>query len=85
MHITRARASGEYQYQWNTGAQLRQFMSAEIGADNIKTRSVTALSANLFDSLAMKLAFNLAYETEPLEDVKSVNTETTVSVVYRFF
>ena len=80
-----ARASGEYQYQWNTGAQLRQFMSAEIGADNIKTRSVTALSANLFDSLAMKLAFNLAYETEPLEDVKSVNTETTVSVVYRFF
>ena len=80
-----ARASCEYHFLWNTGAQLRQFLSAEVGADNIKTRSTTALSANLFDSLAMKFSFNVAYETSPLEDVEGLNTETSVSVVYRFF
>lgn len=79
------RASGEYHYEWHTGARLRQFMSAEVGADNVKTRSETALSASLFDSLAMKLAFNLAYETDPLKNAKGLNTETSVSIVYRFF
>lgn len=79
------RASGEYQYQWYTGSRLRQFLSAEIGANNIKTRSETALSANLFDSLAMKLSFVVAYETQPIGDISGLNTETSLSVVYRFF
>ena len=79
------RASGEYQYQWYTGSRLRQFLSAEIGANNIKTRSETALSANLFDSLAMKLSFVVAYETQPVGDISGLNTETSLSVVYRFF
>ncbi|MBU2979383.1 DUF481 domain-containing protein [Alteromonas sp. C1M14] len=79
------RASGEYQYEWHTGALLRQFMSAEVGEDNIKTRSETALSASLFDSLAMKLGITLSYDTQPLDDSEGLNTETTVSIVYRFF
>ncbi|WP_232362649.1 DUF481 domain-containing protein [Salinimonas chungwhensis] len=79
------RASTEYQYQWYTGSKLRQFLSAEIGANNIKTRSETALSANLFDSLAMKLSFVVAYETQPVGDISGLNTETSLSVVYRFF
>lgn len=79
------RASGEYHYQWYTGSRFRQFLSTEVGPDNIKTRSETALSANLFDSLAMKLSFTVAFETQPLPDVPNLNTETSLSVVYRFF
>ncbi|AXR07462.1 DUF481 domain-containing protein [Salinimonas sediminis] len=79
------RASSEYQYQWYTGSRFRQFLSAEVGADNIKTRSETALSANLFDSLAMKLSFVAAFETQPLQGVPNLNTETSLTVVYRFF
>lgn len=79
------RASTEYQRLWYTGSRLRQFLSTEIGPNNIKTRSETALSANLFDSLAMKLSFVVAYETQPLPGQKGVNTEASVSVVYRFF
>ncbi|WP_218354067.1 DUF481 domain-containing protein [Alteromonas lipotrueiana] len=79
------RASGEYHFQWHTGSRFRQFLSAEIGPDNIKTRSETALSANLFDSLAMKLSFTASFETQPLPNVPNLNTETSLTVVYRFF
>ena len=79
------RASSEYQYQWYTGSRFRQFVSAEVGPDNIKTRSETSLAANLFDSLAMKLSFAVSYETQPLQNVEGLNTETSLTVVYRFF
>ncbi|QJR79995.1 DUF481 domain-containing protein [Alteromonas pelagimontana] len=79
------RASAEYQYQWYTGAKFRQFISTEAGADNMKSRSETTMSANIFDSLAMKLSFVLSHETAPLQDVEGLNTETSVSIVYRFF
>ncbi|MFS1703600.1 DUF481 domain-containing protein [Aestuariibacter sp. GS-14] len=79
------RASAEYHYIWPTGAKLRQFVSTEAGEDNIKSRTETSLSANLFESLALKLSFIMQHNTNPTSDNMSLNTETSVAVVYRFF
>jgi len=79
------RASAEYHYNWTSGAKLRQFVSTEAGGDNIKSRSETSLSANIFGSLAMKVSVILNHETETAENVKSLNTETSIALVYRFF
>lgn len=79
------RASAEYHYIWPTGAKLRQFVSVEAGDENIKSRTESSLSANLFESLALKLSFIVQHNTSPVNDVQSLNTETSVTIVYRFF
>lgn len=79
------RASAEYRYRWPTGAKFRQFISTEAGEENIKSRSESTLSANLFGSLAMKLSVILSHESEPAASVKGLNTETSVALVYQFF
>lgn len=79
------RGSAEYHYNWATGAVFRQFVSMEAGGDNIKSRSESSLSANIFGSLAMKVSVILNHETQTAVDVKSLNTETSLTLVYRFF
>ena len=79
------RASAEYHYIWPTGAKLRQFVSTEAGEDNIKSRTETSLSANLFGSLALKLSFIMQHNSNPTDSNTALNTETSVAVVYRFF
>lgn len=79
------RASAEYHYIWPTGAQLRQFVSTEAGDENIKSRTETSLSANLFDALALKLSFIVQHNTSPVNSAQSLSTETAVTIVYRFF
>ncbi|NMH59177.1 DUF481 domain-containing protein [Alteromonas ponticola] len=79
------RASVEYRYFWTTGAKFRQFASIEAGGHNIKTRSETSVTATIFESLALKFALTWTHETNTPEDVAELNTESSVSVVYRFF
>ncbi|MFC3200521.1 YdiY family protein [Alteromonas oceani] len=79
------RASAEYHYIWPTGAKLRQFVSMEAGDENIKSRTETSLSANLFESLALKFSFIMQHNTSPVNNAQSLNTETAVTIVYRFF
>ncbi|MDC8830190.1 DUF481 domain-containing protein [Alteromonas gilva] len=79
------RASAEYHYKWPTGARMRQFVSTEAGGDNIKSRTETSLSANLFESLALKLSFILQHNSDPAGSAPSLNSESSVTIVYRFF
>ncbi len=79
------RASVEYRYNWTTGAKFRQFVSSEAGSHNIKSRSESSITANLFGSLAMKFAFTITHETNTPKDVAELNTESTISLVYQFF
>lgn len=78
------RTSAEYQHTWNTGAKFRQFISFELGSENIKSRSETSLSANIFGSLALKIAFILNHETDAAVFNESLNTETSVTLVYQY-
>ncbi|WP_229680937.1 DUF481 domain-containing protein [Alteromonas lipolytica] len=79
------RASAEYHYIWPTGAKFRQFVATEAGDENVKSRTETSLSANLFESLALKLSFIVQHNTKPATDSDSLSTETAVTIVYRFF
>ncbi|MCP3865892.1 MAG: DUF481 domain-containing protein, partial [Aestuariibacter sp.] len=44
-----------------------------------------SLSANLFESLALKLSFIMQHNSNPTDSNTALNTETSVAVVYRFF
>ncbi len=79
------RASAEYEYKWESGARLRQFLSTEAGEFNTKSRSETSVSANVFGEMAMKLSVVLNHDSDTPEDVASLNTETSVALVYQFF
>lgn len=80
------RASVEYKYQMSTGAKFRQFLSAEANDSSTRSRSETSISANVMDSLAMKLSFIMNYNSSADNlDVKNLDTETSVALVYQFF
>ncbi|WP_165870350.1 DUF481 domain-containing protein [Alteromonas sediminis] len=79
------RASAEYLYKWTSGARLRQFFSTAAGDENTRSRSETSISANIFDALAMKLSLKLDHNTSPRLDDATLNTETSVALVYQFF
>ncbi|GEA10652.1 DUF481 domain-containing protein [Alteromonas sp. KUL49] len=79
------RASAEYEYKWESGARLRQFLSTEAGEFNTKSRSETSVSANVFGEMAMKFSVVLNHDSDTPEDVASLNTETSVALVYQFF
>lgn len=80
------RASIEYKYQMSTGAKLRQFLSAEANDSSTRSRSETSISANIMDSLAMKLSFIMNYNSGADNvDAKNLDTETSVALVYQFF
>lgn len=79
------RASAEYRYRWPSGARFRQFVSTETGANNTRSRSETSVAANLFGSFALKVSVILNHETDPADEVASLNTETSIALVYQFF
>lgn len=80
------RASLEYKQQLSTGAKLRQFLSTEANSSVTRSRSETSISAQVMDSLAMKLSFIMNYNSGA-EDAtkKSLDTETSIALVYQFF
>jgi len=79
------RASAEFLYKWSSGARLRQFFSTSAGDENTRSRSETSISANIFESLAMKLSLKLDHNSSPKLDDATLNTETSVALVYQFF
>ncbi len=80
------RASVEYKHQLSEVAKLRQFLSAEANDASTRSRSETSISAKIMDSLAMKLSFIMNYNSSVNDaDKKSLDTETSVALVYQFF
>jgi len=63
---------------------LSEHLTTEIGSDTTITRSVTALTAQLAGSLAMKLSFTARHISEVPASVKDMDTETAVTLVYGF-
>ncbi|MDM7859559.1 DUF481 domain-containing protein [Alteromonas sp. ASW11-36] len=80
------RASVEYKQQLATGAKLRQFLSTEANSDATRSRSETSISAQIMDSLAMKLSFIMNYNSG-MNDAgqDNLDTETSIALVYQFF
>ncbi|MCE9677773.1 DUF481 domain-containing protein [Shewanella sp. AS1] len=64
-------------------SKFKQMFVADIG-DNVEGRSETSITANIAGALAMKFAVIVRYNDAPLEDKKSTDTETNLTLLYSF-
>lgn len=78
------RLAGDLGWKIGETSQFEQELSSDIGEDATITRSVTSLSAQIVGSLAMKLAYTLRHTSEVPADIEKTDTETSVTLVYKF-
>lgn len=72
-----------FSYDISKTSKFSQLFVADYG-DGLEGRSETAITANIVGALAMKLAVIVRYNSEPLDDKKSTDTETTMTLLYAF-
>lgn len=81
------RLSALYQYDFSETAKFTQTFSSDLAVEsgaNTKTKAESALTANLNQSLAMKVSFTITHNTEVPEDRVSSDRHTAVTLVYSF-
>ncbi|MGL4713506.1 MAG: DUF481 domain-containing protein, partial [Shewanella sp.] len=64
-------------------SKFQQRFVADYG-DKLDARSETSLTANIIGALAMKFAIIVRYNSEPLDNKKSTDTETNMTLLYAF-
>ncbi len=77
----------EYMYQISDNAKFTQNISSNYSTDsdkNTKTKSVTAITAQLNSSLSLRASYTIDYNSEVADDRKHADTQTAVTVVYSF-
>ena len=78
------RVGGDYRWQLSSNSVFEQILSAEIGSDATIMRSETSLSSDIVGNLAMKLALNVKHQSEVPVGSEKTDTETSVTLVYKF-
>ena len=78
-----AHGAMNFSYEITESSKFSQLFVADYG-DSLEGRSETALTANIIGALAMKFAVIVRYNSEPLEDKKSTDTETNMTLLYAF-
>lgn len=78
---------GALNYKWKISdtSRFTQTFSTEVGSDNTKSRSETALSAQIAGGLSMKLSLKLDHNSDVDDGVENLDTETAITLVYSFF
>lgn len=79
------RASVDYGKSISETARFTQTFSTQVGIENTKTRSVSAVSAKLIDNLSLKLSLQLDHNSKVDPGIDKLDTKTVVTVVYSFF
>ncbi|WP_345846074.1 DUF481 domain-containing protein [Shewanella algae] len=72
-----------YELEISKTSKFRQMFIADYG-DKLDARSETSLTANIIGALAMKFAVIVRYNSDPLDDKKSTDTETNMTLLYSF-
>lgn len=72
-----------FEKQITESSKFKQMFVADYG-DSLEGRSETSVTANIIGALAMKFAVIVRYNSEPLEDKKSTDTETNMTLLYAF-
>lgn len=79
------RGSLDYQWKISDTATFKQILSTEVGSNNTKSKSETALSAKINDSLSLKVSLIMDHNSDVAEEDENLDTQTAVTVVYTFF
>lgn len=81
------RLSARYLYQISETAKFTQEISSNYSTEsdgNSKTKSVSAITAQLNSSLALRASYAVDYNSEVPVDRKNTDTATSVTAVYSF-
>jgi putative salt-induced outer membrane protein YdiY len=78
------RVSGAYKRALSENSSFEQLIVSEIGDDNTITTSLTSLSANLVENLAMKFSYEFRKQSDAPEGFEDKDTTTSFTVVYTF-
>lgn len=78
------RLHGAFEYRLSKTAKFTQDVTVLAGQDNTETESVTAVTASLTDTLAMKLSYTIQHNAQVPVGKKNTDTFTTVNLVYNF-
>ena len=79
--------AAEYQCKISETAKFTQTVSSDIVGDeeeNTKTKAVSSISANLNNSLALKVSYTIDYNSRVADDKVHMDTQTSVTIVYSF-
>ena len=78
---------GAANYSWNISetARFTQTLSTEVGSDNTRSRSESALSAQIAGGVSLKVSLLLNHNTDVAANRDKLDTETAITLVYSFF
>lgn len=79
------RGAFNYRYTISDNARFTQTFATEVGSQNTKSRSESAVTAKLAGGLSMKVALKFDHNTDVAEGIENLDTETSVNLVYSFF
>ncbi|NMP15762.1 DUF481 domain-containing protein [Thalassotalea sp. Y01] len=71
-------------WQFSENASFKQYLSYEKGDESDIAYSRSELKVQVIGALAMKLSYNVKYQSEVPEGSEDTDTETIVSVTYSF-
>ena len=78
------RLAAKYLWKLSDTSKFTEDLSVDAGRDLTVTKSVTALTAKVNSSLAMKLSYTVKHNSEVLAGREKTDTETAVTLVYSF-
>ena len=73
-----------YNWQLSETADFSQEVSVETGDSNTISLSETALNIQVINEIFLKLSYVLKYTEETPDDKKHADTETRISLSYKF-
>lgn len=85
--INGAIVRGAFNYNWNISETSRftQTFSTEYGADNVKSRIESAITAQIAGGLSLKVSVKFDHNSDVADGVEKLDTETAATLVYSFF
>lgn len=75
-----------FEHQFTVATRFRQEVITDLSfnGENSKTKLDSSFIADINGRLAMKMSFYLEYNTKPDIDIRKVDTETGITLVYSF-
>lgn len=76
-----------YKNELSKTSTFTQILTSDVAFEDDSStlsRSETSITANIMNSLAMKLGFIVRHDSNPIDEKKSVDTETTITLLYKF-
>lgn len=80
-------AQALYTHKFNDHVEFKQYFvarQATKSGENSVYKSETSVTAQLIDSLQLKFALRIDYDTEVEEGFEDTNTETSMTLIYNF-